>query len=371
MHAPAATLPSESHAESSVREDVRFVRIAYCVVQIGWWGWHFWWYATGEAIFTGVPLSKAAAVWGAFFVVGVASTDLLRRLSQRWGWLELPTGALVLRVALSVVALTTIGYAVTVALAMAVYGNPVTMIFHSPRLTESMQLVNQMTVHLFTYLTWIAAYFCVALIRQRYRTQVQQARLSESLQAAELRLLKAQINPHFLFNALNGLRALIAEDPARARDAVTQLAHTLRYSLDAGREEFVGLAQELAMVDDYLALESLRLDARLRIVREIDPPSLHARIPVMLVQTLVENAIKHGIAPLREGGTLRLAVRRVGTELMIAVENPRPAQPGAAQAGLGLSNTARRLELLFGDRASLRLDLSQPGHATATVRLPA
>lgn len=370
MHASAVAAPD--HADLRVRQDARFVRIAYCVAQIGWWGWHFWWYASGEAIFTSVPLSHAVTVWGGFCLVGIASTDLLRRLSQRWGWLELPTSALILRVTASVIALAAIGYGVTIVLAMTVYASPVTAMFHNNRIPVSMQLVNELTVHLFTYLTWIAAYFCVALIRQRYQAQLQQARLSESLHAAELRLLKSQINPHFLFNALNGLRALIAEDPVRAREAVTQLAHTMRYALDSGREELVTLSQELAMVDDYLALESLRLAERLKIVREIDPAAITARVPVMLLQTLVENAIKHGIAPLREGGTLRIGVHLTDHQLEIEVENPRPADTnGEAEKGLGLGNAVRRLELLFGSRASLSLDLTDAHRAKAIARLPA
>jgi two-component system, LytTR family, sensor histidine kinase AlgZ len=369
MHAPAVAV--QHQADLRLRDDALFVRIAYCAAQIGWWGWHFWWYATGEAIFAGVPLGKAALVWGGFCLAGITATELLRRLSQRWGWLELPTGALVVRIAISVAVLTAIGNAVTVTLATAVYASPVTAIFHNNRISPSMQLVNELTVHLFTYLTWIAVYFCVAMIRQRYRSQVHQARLSESLQATELRLLKSQLNPHFLFNALNGLRALIADDPARARNAVTQLAHTLRYTLDAGREEFVTLAQELAMVDDYLALESLRLAARLQIVREIDPQISAVRIPVMLLQTLVENAIKHGIAPLREGGTLYIRAFLADKKLQIEVENPRSAQTTAvAAAGLGLSNTARRLELLYSGRARIHLDLSDGSRAKATARLP-
>jgi LytS/YehU family sensor histidine kinase len=192
------------------------------------------------------------------------------------------------------------------------------------------------------------------------------------LHTAELRLLKSQLNPHFLFNALNGVRALIADEPAKAQDAVTQLARTLRYTLAAGDSELVTVAREMEMVNDYLALESLRLAERLQIVREIEPAAADARIPVMLLQTLVENAIKHGIAPLRQGGTLRIAARAVANELIIRVENPRPADHASPpyHEGVGLKNASERLRLLFGKSASLELDLSRPNRATATVRLP-
>ena len=315
-----------------------------------------------------MPFSKSAALWGGICVTGIATTDLVRRLSKRHAWLELPTGALLVRLAASVVALTAIGYAVTIALSMAIYGTPGTAISHAfyRKLPLSTELFNELLSLLLTYLTWITGYFSVALI-------LHQARLSESLQAAELRLLKSQLNPHFLFNALNGVRALIADEPTRAQDAVTQLARTLRYTLDSGREELVTLARELEMVDDYLALESLRLAERLRIVREIDPKATTTRIPVMLLQALVENAIKHGIAPLREGGALRIAARVVDAEVEIEVENPRPAESNTRHSagGMGLKNTARRLELLFGARASICLELSDARRAKATARVPA
>ena len=148
---------------------------------------------------------------------------------------------------------------------------------------------------------------------------------SARLQAAELRLLKSQLNPHFLFNALNGLRSLIADEPARARDAVTQLARTLRYTLASGDEDLVSLERELEMVEDYLALESLRLAERLRVERDIAPDARTARMPAMLLQTLVENAIKHGIAALKQGGTLRIEAQSRGEASCVSPStNPRP-----------------------------------------------
>jgi LytS/YehU family sensor histidine kinase len=171
---------------------------------------------------------------------------------------------------------------------------------------------------------------------------------------------------------LNGVRALIADEPARAQDAVTQLARTLRYTLASNDDELVTLARELEMVNDYLALEGLRLADRLTVVRDIAPEAAQARVPVMLIQTLIENAIKHGIAELKEGGTLRIEAHVVNAELTIQIINPRPAGAPVPHAqGTGLKNSSERLRLLFGSRASLRLDLSHPGEATAEVHLPA
>ena len=160
--------------------------------------------------------------------------------------------------------------------------------------------------------------------------------------------------------------------PARAQDAVTRLANTLRYTLSSAQDELVTLAQELEIVQDYLDLESLRLEDRLSIDCEVDTEARGARIPVMLLQTIVENAIKHGIAELPAGGVLRIRGELRNSDLLLEVENPRPAAPRReASEGIGLRNAAERLRLLFGERASLDVDLSNRTMATARLRIPA
>lgn len=373
MHSPVVSPHVRPSMATSVALDARFAAVAYWVVQFSAWGWHCWWQASGEAILASVSLSNAVAVWGGICLTGLVLTDLLRRLSKRRSWLDLPTSQLLVRLATSTLALSLLTFIVSIALAREVYGQSVVAIDRAfyAKLPHSTQLFNEFRSLLTTYLTWVATYFSVALIRRRYQIELRQARLSEALQAAELRLLKSQLNPHFLFNALNGVRALIGDQPTRAQDAVTQLARTLRYTMAASAEEHVTLGHEMEMVDDYLALESLRLAERLRVVREISPEATLVRIPVMLLQQLTENAIKHGIAQIKQGGILRIAAHVVEDELQIEVENPRPpVLPAREVAGVGLANTARRLELLFGARASMNLDLSNPDRAVASVRIP-
>ncbi len=167
------------------------------------------------------------------------------------------------------------------------------------------------------------------------------------------------------------MRALIADDPTGAQNAVTQLARTLRYTLTAGQEEVVSLERELDIVDDYLQLESLRLGERLRIERTIAHNARDAHIPVMMLQTVVENAIKHGIAELPQGGALRIGAEVREHALFIEVENPRPALPSHSPSnGVGLRNASERLRLLFGTAAALDLDLSHPDRALARIRIP-
>jgi two-component system sensor histidine kinase AlgZ len=307
-------------------------------------------------------------------VAGFALTHGLRALIRRRGWLALPPAPLGIRIVLATLLIAMITYGLALALSQAIFDNPVAPITQAfyQRLNPSGQLRNEAVFFVIVYAAWIAAYLAITMQRQRYRAEIRQAQLGEALRAAELRLLKSQLNPHFLFNALNGLRSLIADEPDRARDAVTHLARTLRYTLASSDEDLVTLERELEMVDDYLALESMRLAERLRVERAIDPQARGTRVPSMLLQTLVENAIKHGIAALKPGGTLRMSARVENRELVLRVDNPRPT--GAAPAsdpGVGLRNATERLRLLYGDKASLKLDLSAPGAASAVVRLPA
>jgi two-component system sensor histidine kinase AlgZ len=231
----------------------------------------------------------------------------------------------------------------------------------------ALEIVNWAAV----FLIWLTIYFTAIAVREHRSAQLRQSELARALHLAELRLLKTQLNPHFLFNALNTVRSLIADNPARAQNAVTHLANTLRYTLSSRQDELVNLSQEMDIVADYLELESMRFEDRLRIEKWVPLDAAGVRIPVMLLQTLVENAIKHGIAELPAGGLLRISAAVQDDMLILEVENPRPAAPThAAHESVGLRNARDRLRLLFGVRASLDLDLSQSAVATARLHIP-
>ncbi len=178
--------------------------------------------------------------------------------------------------------------------------------------------------------------------------------------------MKSQVNPHFIFNSLNSLRALIDENPDRARRAVTQLANLLRYSLQSGQLETVPFEDELGIVNDYLALEQVRHEERLRLRLDIAPETLRLPIPPMLLQTLVEERgeVRHLPAPGGRRDRDHLA-RCEGRALRLQVTNPGEltAEPGSirpASTGVGLHNAAERLRLLFGERATLQLRAATP-----------
>ena len=227
-------------------------------------------------------------------------------------------------------------------------------------------------------LGWLCVYFFYHVFERLQRLQVEQLRLAASAKEAELRALKSQVNPHFLFNSLNSLRALIEEDAPRARESVTRLANMLRYSLQSGQQETVPFEDELRIVEDYLALEQIRHESRLRVHWQVSDEARRQPVPPMLLQTLVENAVKYGISTRRDGGEVTISARVEHQHLRIRVTNPgdltAPASSAAARAGsstgVGLRNASERLKLLFGDRAQLALLAEPVGCVTAEVQIP-
>ena len=198
---------------------------------------------------------------------------------------------------------------------------------------------------------------------------------AEALQtSAQLSALRAQLNPHFLFNTLNSIAALAGPSQVRTLQAISQLAAMLRYTLGhPGGDEEVSLREELAFTDQYLALEELRLGARLRVVREIDKEVLRCRLPPLTLQPLVENAIRHGIAPRADGGLLTIRAWREGSALQVLVEdNGLGADPIAVAnaSGLGLSVVRQRLALVSGQSHSLQIETSRGAGFRVAFTMP-
>ncbi len=171
---------------------------------------------------------------------------------------------------------------------------------------------------------------------------------------AELRALKMQINPHFLFNSLHSIAALATVDGDRAREMCIRLSDFLRSSLGLADRESISLHDELALARNYLEVERVRFGARLRVEEQVDPACEECPVPALILQPLVENAVKHGIAGLIEGGSIRLSVTRAAAGVTITVENGfDPDMPPPRKTGLGLTHARRRLQVRYGEAASL------------------
>ena len=184
---------------------------------------------------------------------------------------------------------------------------------------------------------------------------------------AELKALKAQLDPHFLFNSLNSISSLCGSNPATARTLTTLLAEYLRKSLRIGGAEAISLSEELELVSSYLAIERIRFGDRLEIAQEIEEGVRGTRVPPLLLQPLVENAIKHGVAHLIKGGVVHIAAKRDGERVRIDVENRcDPDRPSSRGESIGLANTRRRLEMFDG-----RMELAEsPDQFRVTLWIP-
>jgi LytS/YehU family sensor histidine kinase len=187
---------------------------------------------------------------------------------------------------------------------------------------------------------------------------------------AELKALRAQMDPHFLFNALNSVSALVGTDPQGARKMCEQLAGFLRGSLELDRAERIPLSKEIALVHAFLQIERVRFGDRLKFVSEIDEAAASIEVPPLLLQPLVENALKHGIAHLVDGGTVTVQAKRRGGTVYLVVDNPiDPDRPSSRGLALGLENVRRRMQTTYGERALVVVD-SKPQRFRVELRIP-
>jgi Histidine kinase len=302
-------------------------------------------------------------------LLGLLLTHYSRRYIARWGWKDLGWRSLLPRILALGAGLSFIWCLLCYGLRFGLCRVPFPKEF-SPFSLFFASWINGNLL----FCGWLGLYFFYHLFDRFNRLGLERLRLAASVKEAELRALKSQINPHFIFNSLNSLRALIDEDPARARQAVTQLANLLRYSLQSGQLETVPFEEELGVVNDYLALEQVRHEERLRLRLDVAPDTLQLPVPPMLLQTLVENAVKYGISRRPEGGEIAIVARCDLGVLRIQVTNPgelaAPAAGASASTGVGLRNAAERLRLLFGESATLQLRAATPGLVVAEAAIP-
>lgn len=297
-------------------------------------------------------------------VAGLVSTHLLREFMKRYRWLLLPVEKIIFRLTIAVIA------------TCLVYSALVLLLNEAAGLNENRRHLNVMTRlfansinWVFFIIPWVLFYYFYHYLVKSRRQQLDTLKLETLVRDLELKTIKAHINPHFIFNALNSIRALIDEDPNRARDAVTHLSNILRSSMQAEKLETVPLEKELNIVKDYLALEYIRFEDRLKIEYNINEHTLGQPVPPMMLQTLVENAIKHGIGKQLDGGMVRVSSDFKDNYHQLVVQNSGHLNGHADADGFGLSSTRNRLDLMFGGKALF--EITQNGeHVVAKVLIP-
>lgn len=283
-------------------------------------------------------------------VSGISSTHLLRLFIKRKNWLQLSIDKVLLRMGIAII-LTSLLFSLMVMGLNEVFS----LTENKKGLDFSTRLfANILNIGIYI-IPWVLLYYIYHYMEKSRRQQVDTLKLEALVKELELKTIKSHINPHFIFNALNSIRALIDENPGRARNAITELSNILRSSMQAEKLETVPFEKELNIVKDYLALEHIRFEDRLRIEYSIDEDTLDQPVPPMMLQTLVENAIKHGIGKQISGGVVKVISDFRENFHELIVQNSGHLSGDRNSDGFGLSSTRNRLHLLFGEKAHFEI----------------
>lgn len=311
--------------------------------------------------FETIPLNRIF-LWILLGIYGLFFSHLYRIYIKKNNWTNLPLKKIVPRILIA-----------SFVLGLIIY----VPVFISGSLLEVERNVQHMTAAIISsilnitsvIIVWSLIYFAIHYFENSKKAEIETLIFEAAVKDFELKTLKAQLNPHFMFNAMNSIRALIEEDPQNAKDAITKLSNLMRYTLKIERTEIVSLAEELKTIQDYLDLEKIRFEERLIYKITSTPDADRIEIPPMMVQTLVENGIKHGISKITQGGEVNVDARVSGSYLTVEIRNSGKFDEEALKnsSGFGVSNTKHRLSLLYGENASL--SLTNENHNTVLTKL--
>ena len=282
-------------------------------------------------------------------LAGIITTHLQRHMFIRLGWLNMRLARLIPRLILSSflcsVMISGIDY-------ITDYWTGVLDLDKDP--IKISMVVMQLIGLLVLVLTWNAIYFTFHFFQKSRKQEISNLELVASNKESELKNLRSQLNPHFLFNSLNSIRALVDIDPVKAKSSITTLSNLLRQSLVLGKENLVSLEGELNIAKSYLDLEKVRFEERLSVEWEVDGELEQFQVPPFSLQMMVENAIKHGISNLKEGGVVRIKIYQNEEGVCVKVVNSGNLSK-VVDLGMGIRNIRKRLELQYGNKASFDL----------------
>ncbi len=230
---------------------------------------------------------------------------------------------------------------------------------------------NTVSIGFFLYLIWSVIYFAYAYRDRSKSQELKNVKLEALKNEIELQNLRSQLNPHFMFNAMNSIRALVDENPKQAKQAITQLSSILRNALIHSKDKLVSLKEEMNIVEAYLSLEKIRYEERLKVNINIDKQHEQIKLPPLLLQTLVENGIKHGIAKRIKGGEITINSSLIENKLHLVITNSGTlALKKKSETGVGIENTKKRLLLEYGNKAKFTLSEGKNETVITTLQIP-
>jgi two-component system, LytTR family, sensor kinase len=324
----------------------------------------YWWYQIcGWGGFTLINIfleytyrdGISGKFFGRLFIVlalGIPVTHIFRNIIVNRNWLNLPFDKMIFRL----IAMLVVGSFVYSFMALTLFE-----LCNLSEISASLktQFVDRVILRFFdsilVLMVWVLIYYMYHYFQRNKKQEIDTLRLQSLVKELELKTIKSHINPHFIFNSLNSIRALVDENPERARRAITELSNILRSSMQTEKMETVPLEQELNIVKDYLALEQMRFEERLKVNFDVDANTLNQPIPPMMLQTLAENAIKHGISKRVDGGTVTIISDFVDNRHELIIRNSGFLNGSAGHVGFGIQSTQDRLDLLFGTGATFTI----------------
>lgn len=344
---------------------------AYWICQALGWGFYVLLICSTSLLFGDGKESLVQRLWNTCaiaaiaVVTGLILTHYWRNFMRRRGWIERTGGLPVARLMLGILALT------AVEMVAVVFGY---VVVEHTSFDEILQwlhggVIGPLLGWLAIYTVWTVLYVATVSRRHTRRMEIEKLQMELHVKDAELRALQAQVNPHFFFNSLNSIRALIYQDAEAAAEVIDRLASMMRYTLQSGRTDTVPLAQEMKAVHDYLAIEKIRFEDRLQLSESVDPQLEGMALPPMILQTLVENAVKYGVEVSMEPCELRISAQRDGEQMQLTVSNQGRLREVTGSTKVGVRNAGKRLALLFGADAGVDL-FERDGWVTARLSLP-
>jgi sensor histidine kinase YesM len=314
--------------------------------------------------FEAIPLNRIA-LWILLGIYGVGFSHLYRLYIKNNNWANLPLKKIIPRILIA-------SFIVALIIYIPVYGSGYLLGVEREEKHLTAAIIASILNITSVILVWSLIYFAIHFFENSKKAEIETLIFEAAVKDFELKTLKAQLNPHFMFNAMNSIRELIEEDPQNAKDAITKLSNLMRYTLKIERTETVQLAEELKTIQDYLDLEKIRFEERLQYKIQSTPSADRVEIPPMMVQTLVENGIKHGISKLTQGGNVNINATAEDSNLIVEIRNSGKFDEEALRNshGFGVSNTKHRLSLLYGENASLTLFNENNNTVLAKLKIP-
>jgi len=297
------------------------------------------------------------------FLIGLSIAHIFRLIIVKLNWMRFNIPRLLPRIILG----TLVAGVVVYFLKSIIIERIIVQNDYEFNLTEAFPSIISWTL---LYLIWSLLYFLFHFVANYKKEEIKNLKWQAAKNEIELNKLKSQLNPHFIFNSMNSIRALINEDPVLAKEAITQLSNVLRNSLLMGRKKLISLDDEMKLVNDYLGLEKTRFEERLTIIKNIDKSSEKFLLPPLMIQTLVENGIKHGTSKLIEGGTIEINALIKKDNLEVVIYNSGIYdETKESETGFGLVNTIQRLKLIYGEKATFEI-VNEDNRVKTTLLIP-